>query len=379
MGLDGSRHPPLGNQFQKANKKMSLNEETGTPLILQCHIPKTAGTTISENFRKSFGIYHFHHLHPDPYYILTRDVLEDFLQINPFLRCITSHHLRSFPLSIANRATFFFTFLRRPEEAFISTLRFAQREFFMFPPEVRRLWPKDTTGLPLRELARQYLEMNRAFSDISAQTRFFCSPRPMAEFGLSDGHDYGLNSAQIAFSILREFHFVGIVDEMKKSLELLTDLLLQRGVRAYFDLRLRLNTSADRSRPAWLTPEDEVGSQILATNRSDRLLYDYFRNQVLESHRDLRKRRWLGFKPAAADLTEQSHFGWRSATRSFANSARLYYRRHAYEAQPSPVSELSSDLLEFRAARAFLSKEGRPSLLSDPGDLPKHFSRNSSW
>ena len=358
---------------------MSFHGETGTPLILHCHIPKTAGTTVSEGFRQSFGIYHFHHLHPDPYYVLTRDVLEDFLQINPFLTCITSHHLRSFPLSIANRATFLFTFLRRPEDAFISTLRFAQREFFAFPPEAQRLWPKETPRLPLRELARQYLAMHTAFPDISAQTRFFCNPSEMAEFGLSDGHDYGLNSPEIAFSILQEFHFVGIVEEMKKSLEVLTDLLLQRGVMVYFDLRLKLNASPDNSRPAWLTPEDEVGRQILETNKSDRLLHDYFRKQILESHRDLRKRCWLGFKPAAADLTEESHFGWRNATRSFANSARLYYRRRAYDPQPSPVPELSSDLLEFRAAKAVLSKEGDSSLLPYPRDFPEHFSRDSIW
>jgi hypothetical protein len=356
---------------------MSLYEETGTPLILQCHVPKTAGTTVSEGFRRSFGIYYFHHLHPDPYYVLTRDVLEDFIQINPFLRCITSHHLRSFPLSIANRATFLFTFLRRPEDVFISTLRFAQREFFMFPPETRRLWPKDTPHLPLRELARRYLEMNAGFPDISAQTRFFCSPGAMAEFDLSDGHDYGLNAPRIAFSVLREFHFVGVVEEMKKSLELLTDLLLRRGVRVFFDLRLKLNASPGSSRPAWLTPEDEIGRQILETNKSDGLLHDYFRNQILVSHRELRKRCWLGFKPAAADLTEESHFGWRSATRSLTNSARLYHHRHAYDTQPSPVPELSSDLLEFRAANTVLSQEGSPSLLTDPADFPEYFSGDS--
>jgi hypothetical protein len=356
---------------------MPFNREAGTPLILHCHVPKTAGTTVSEAFRQSFGIYYLHHLHADPYYILSRDVLEDFFQINPFLKCITSHHLRSFPLSIGNRTTFLFTFLRRPEDAFISTLRFAQREFLTFPPEVRRLWPKDTPHLSLRELARQYLDMSAAFPDISAQTRFFCNPNAMAEFGLSDGHDYGLNSPEIAFSILREFHFVGIVEEMKKSLEVLTDLLLQRGVRAYFDLRLKLNASPNNAPPAWLTPEDEVGRRILETNKSDRLLHDYFHKQVLESHRDLRKRHWLGFKPAAADFAEESHSGWRNATRSFAHSAHLYYKRHAYDPQPCPFTEISSDLLEFRAAQAVVSKEGYPSLLSNPRDFPEHGARDA--
>ena len=174
----------------------------------------------------------------------------------------------------------------------------------------------------------------------------------MASLGLSDANDFGLDSYEIARSILNDFHFVGVVEEMKKSLEVLTDRLLQWGVKVYFDLHLRLNSSSSNSRPEWLTPEDEVGRRVLETSKNDRLLQEEFRKRVLESHSELRKRRWLGFKPAAEDAKEGFIDSWRHGTKSVVNAVHLYRsRRHDHTGQ-SVAPTLCSDLLEFRAARA---------------------------
>jgi hypothetical protein len=330
---------------------MSECGEPNSPLILHCHIPKTAGTTVSAGLRKSFDLFHFHHWHPNPFYVLRPELLENVLGIVPTLKSITSHHLRSFPLSINGRPTFLITFLRKPEDTFISLLKHVQRHFSSLSEEVRVFWPVDTPRLTLRELASQYLEQATASQDLCPQTRFLCNAEAAGEFGLSDGNDYGVDSYEMARLILNEFHFVGIVEEMKKSLEVLADLLLQYGLRVYFDLNLKLNTGGGQSQPAWLTPEDEVGRRVLEASKSDRLLHDEFRIQLLESHRELRKRRWLGFKPAAADFTEESRVGWRNATRSFANSAYLYRHRRSYRLLEPVGIEACSDLLEIRAAR----------------------------
>jgi hypothetical protein len=335
---------------------MNFRGRTDSPLILHCHIPKTAGTTVSAGLRKSFDLFHFDHTHSDPLYVLTRETLEEALEFNPGLRSISSHHLRSFPLSVADRPTFLMTFLRKPEDTFISQLKYAQREFSTFSPEAKRFLPKDTPRLPLRELARQYLDVATAYQDHSPQTRFLCNSDSMASLGLSDANDFGLDSYEIARSILNDFHFVGVVEEMKKSLEVLTDRLLQRGVKVYFDLNLRLNSSPSNSRPEWLTPEDEVGRRVLETSKSDRLLQEEFRKQVLESHCKLRKRRWLGFKPAAADAKEAFIDSWRHGTKSLVNSVHLYRSRQHDHTRQSVTPALCSDLLEFRAARAVTSR-----------------------
>jgi hypothetical protein len=322
------------------------------PLILHCHIPKTAGITVSDGFKRSFELCHFHHYHPDPHYILTREILQNLLEINPGLLSISSHHLRSFPLSVSGRPTFLVTFLRKPENAFISHLRFVQRQFLFMSAEVKRVWPKDTPSLPLRELARQYLDLVTAYEDFSPQTRFFCNPAGMLACGFSDGHQYGLDSYEFALSVLGGFHFVGIVEEMKKSLEVLTDRLLQLGIRIHFKFDLKLNACRKNSRPAWLTPDDEVGQRVLDSSRSDGLLHDYFLDELLRAHADLRKRRWLGFKPAAADVKDALSDGWRDATRSLVNSAHLYLSKRNDHIDQLVLTPPCSDLLELRAAQA---------------------------
>lgn len=330
----------------------NLKGRSDAPLILHCHIPKTAGITVSAGLKRSFELCHLHHYHPDPLYILTTDVLEDLLEINPALLSISSHHLRTFPLSVEGRPTFLMTFLRRPEDLFVSQLKFVQREFSFLSAEIKSAWPKDTPRLSLRELARQYLGTVASSEDYCPQTRFFCNPAAGAMFGLSDGHQYGLSSYEMACSILKRFHFVGLVEEMKKSLEVLSERLLQRGIKVYFDLSLKLNSSHADSRPDWLTPDDEVGREVIEANKSDRLLHQQFRTEVLEAHSALRKRRWLGFKPAAADATEAFSGGWREGAQSLANSARLYRSRGTDPTQPSTVPPLCSDLLDVRAAEA---------------------------
>jgi len=73
-------------------------------------------------------------------------------------------------------------------------------------------------------------------------------------------------------------------------------------------------------------------------------------------HRDLRKRRWLGFKPAAADLAEEFRYSYRGAARSVIRSAHLYRSRRAYCPPRPAVPEPCSDLLELRAARVVANR-----------------------
>jgi hypothetical protein len=332
-----------------------VNEVSG-PIILHCHIPKTAGTSVSAGLRRSFEILHFHHSHPDPFYILTRETLVQLLEISPALKSITSHHLRSFPTSIGGRPTFLMTFLRKPEDAFISQVKHIRRNFSAFPLEVRRLWPEETPRLSVRELARRYLDLVTGDQNFNLQTRFLCNPSAMTKFGLSDDRSYGLDSYEIAQSILSEFHFVGIVDEMKKSLELLTDLLRQRGVKVYFSLAEKHNSCPDKTRPTWMTLEDEVGRRILESSKSDSLLYLHFREELLAAHAKLRKRRWLGFGPAYADAREAfCDQRWPGAWESLARSAQLIRKAQGsqYDSPCAIPPLLSSDLLEERIARAF--------------------------
>ena len=205
-----------------------------------------------------------------------------------------------------------------------------------------------------------------------------CNPDAGALFGLWDGNKKGLNSYEMAHQILTGFHFVGIVEEMKKSMEVLADRLLQWGTMVYFDHNLKLNRSLDPGRPAWLTPEDEVGRRVLLASRNDGLLYDFFRKRLFESHRDLRKRRWLGFIPAATGAKEAFGDGWSAGAQSLINSVRLYRSKGSRPIEQPIAPAISSDLLELRAAGLVPPrKDGYLSFLSNPRDLPQRRSSDT--
>jgi hypothetical protein len=313
---------------------------------------KNGRNDLSAGLRKSFDFLHIHHYHPDPFYILSKATLETLLEIYPNLRSISSHHLRSFPLSVGKRPTFLLTFLRKPEDAIVSHLRYIQRNFWSLPEPTRRIWPANAPYLSLREFAREYLDQESATEDLCQQTRFICNPEAGALYGLADGNPKGLNSHEMAHQVLAGFHFVGIVEEMKKSLEVLADRLLHCGIQVYFDHNLKLNPNQETSLPEWLTPEDEVGRRVLAASKNDELLYNFFRKQLIDSHRELRKSRWLGFKPAASDAKEAFTKGWGDGTRSVIKSARLFWSRKEYRMERPITPQLSSDVLELRAAEA---------------------------
>jgi hypothetical protein len=299
------------------------------PLILHCHIPKTAGTTLSAGFRRLFGSYHLHHSHSAPDYVLTRDALERLLEIIPGLQSISSHHLLSFPTSVSNRPTFLITFLRKPEHHFISLLKNYRREFSVVPPGLRQQCPTGVARLPLREVCRQFLDLLGPGEDFSPQSHFFCGRyASLANTNSCNGNPVGFDPYEVARSILSEFHFVGIVEEMKKSLELLEDRLAQHGITAGFIHRTRENAAPDSSRPAWLTMDDEVGSRVLQTGKTDRRLYNHFRQVLLESHRELQNRRWLGFRIAAVHaLGAFRDDGLPGVRQSLLKSANLYQKR----------------------------------------------------
>lgn len=106
-----------------------------------------------------------------------------------------------------------------------------------------------------------------------------------------------------------------------------------------------------------MTLEDEVGRRVLEASKSDSLLYRHFRQELLAIHAKLRERRWLGFGPAYIDAREAFRAErWPGAARSFVKSARLMRKGQELKDSSQPCAggaELSSDLLEERAAKAF--------------------------
>jgi hypothetical protein len=259
------------------------------PLILHSHIPKTGGVSFGRVLQSTFPGLHLTHVHNDPTYILTPETLETLLEINPLLNSITSHHLRMFPRRLRGRRTLYITFLREPTATFVSLLKYARRQYNNWGPEVRKSWPDDTPQRGLRDLAECYLANLGEHIEHSPQTRFLCSCISMRNAGLEVEHGYGIDRPDIAALILEQFLFVGIIEEMGKSLELLGAKFKALGIELRKPFFLHLNRTRSRDDLSWLNPDDPVGKRVLQCNGGDRELYRKFRERFFETYSRYRK------------------------------------------------------------------------------------------
>jgi hypothetical protein len=266
-----------------------MKDPASHPLILHCHIPKTGGVSFARVLQSTFPGLHLTHVHYDPAYILTPQALEILLEINPLLKSITSHHLRILPRQVQGRRAFYITFLREPTATFISLLKYARRQYRGWLPEVRKSWPADTPQRSLRDLAQYYLANLGDYTQYSPQTRFLCPPKSMENAGLGAVHGYGLDRADIASLILEQFFFVGIIEEMGKSIELLRAKFKVLGIELRKPFFLHMNRTRSRDDLSWLNLDDTVGKRVLQCNDCDRELYEKFRARFFETYTRYRK------------------------------------------------------------------------------------------
>jgi hypothetical protein len=269
------------------------------PLMLHCHVPKTAGVSFTQVLHETFQPFHLHHLHSDPAYVFTPQILGTLLEINPLLKSLTSHHLRVFPRRLQNHRPIYITFLREPVAALISLLKYAQREYNNWKPEAQKWWPKDTPRRSLRDLAEAYLATMGECEQYSFQTCYFCSSISMERAGLKRKDDYGLDRPDIASLILEQFFFVGITEEMPKSLELLSASFKALGIELRKPPSLHLNRTRSREDLSWLKPEDALGQRVLQCQPSDQQLYWKFREKFFDTYSRYRK---TGIVDAAIDM-----------------------------------------------------------------------------
>jgi hypothetical protein len=255
------------------------------PLILHSHIPKTAGVTVSRILHGSFDLFHLHHYHPDPNFLLTPDVLEKILEISPALKSISSHCIRTFPQRVGGRPVFYITFLRNPADVFVSLLRYVKQEFANLSPEALALWPEDTPRLDLKSLAARKLEEWGDRSHYCPISHFFCGPHIIEKAGKVDEDSYDNVCQELTKLILSRFFFVGLVEEMPRSIRLLKAKLARYGLRLKPPLMQRFNKTKGFENLSWLKESNPLGARVLKATAFDRVLYDHFYHRFREEYR----------------------------------------------------------------------------------------------
>src|SRR5260370_41168372 len=107
--------------------------------------------------------------------------------------------------------------------------------------------------------------------------------------GLKREDDYGLDRPDIASLILEQFFFVGITEEMPKSLELLSASFKALGIELRKPPSLHLNRTRSREDLSWLKPGDALGQRVLQCQPSDQQLYRRFRQRFFDTYSQYRK------------------------------------------------------------------------------------------
>jgi len=216
-------------------------------LIAFCHIPKTAGVSLTYLIRRHFGLRHIDVGHRRVYLYLPRDLRSD-LKLYPRARSLAGHPLRPYVdfEEFSDRMQWY-TILREPVSRYLSQYAY----------EVEKLGEKQAFDVwNVRDLGGR----------VNRQVRY-----------LAGGDD--LDAAK---QILRErFRFVGLMEHFDQSLLLLRRRLELPGFRV--DYRRPKNTASQRKGEIRKRIQDNFGNYrqwILENNALDIQLYEYVKQEI---------------------------------------------------------------------------------------------------
>jgi hypothetical protein len=252
-------------------------------VLVQVHIPKCAGTSISawlRNASASGYLAGFGAFYPD--FVFSDEGLWKSGLHDPRLTAISAHSVRRFPPQIHGRPMHYFTILRRPLPHALSIIRYMIQE--------RRAY-----GIPLsvgdssREIAawllsrtpgafgRENLQTNHlALYPWADATKGRCDPDESEHWSAADRAAYERERLDIAKDVLRSFLAVGTVERLTESLELLRARSAQHGIHlAPADRVPRDNvTQIPIDDIAWIESEP-LGRRLLDSMAVDAELYAF--------------------------------------------------------------------------------------------------------
>jgi hypothetical protein len=265
------------------------------PLLVHVHIPKCAGSTFKRILSLTFGERHLDWYSEDPFFLLEPDEIAARLEANPELMSLASHSIRSFPPRLGTRVPLYVTFLRNPLDQFVSYITFLKKNK-LFLTETHQLYvPPDCHEMTVRDIARWLVDNERDVPFKSDYTVHFLSEmvfrdRTAGLRELLDGAEgfraamrevYERCAVDIALAVLERFFFVGIVEEMERSIVLLSERLAPYGLRLKDSTFQRENVSNHlRGDTSWLNESDDVGRRVLKSIEKDFLLYKRCRERL---------------------------------------------------------------------------------------------------
>ena len=237
---------------EQSSRKITAKADA-PPVFIHLHIPKNAGTTLNDIFRRSFGegFGTTHSLYGDLYkgHWPVDDFLAAVAAQPPGMAVISDHHILMPPEEACRAQRLrFFTLIREPVERIVSLYHY-ERKWSKRAPE--RYCANHPSQLPFE----QYVEARMAMDDhlCDWQTRDLCGEADLAA----------------AKAVLDRCDCVGVTDQFDRFLLCLRDVMRPRRLRLFYE---RKNISPGRDATlAAMSPA--LRRQLEDWNRLDGELY----------------------------------------------------------------------------------------------------------
>jgi hypothetical protein len=243
---------------------MQSTENIMMPLVIHTHVPKTAGTSVCNIFRRNYGDRHLDLYDPHPARIFQENYLEEVLKVNPEVVSISSHSFRRpfYQLGEHKTRIFRFCFLRSPVDWVISNLTYLKHNYENLSAEHRTLLPPDTPQLSIEDFLANRLAYEEQTQLLPGNwiCRYFSEawfmeeivPQMITESGtVPTLVDFRQKFMEVAVEetskTLKSMDFVGITEQIDQSV-----LQLAAGIRS-----LGLTFEVEE------VPEDNVSRHIL--------------------------------------------------------------------------------------------------------------------
>lgn len=255
------------------------------PILAHIHVPKCGGTAIRNFLQDHFGQEHYLVLYvQDTFFVYSEHELATHLK-DRAIQGFSSHYVRTFPERLAGRDVVYITFLRNPIDQFISYLTFVKKNYvgLQADEQLMSCLPPAFPLLSVREAARWILTQDREVNfrenfTVNYFARFML--RRVVGQSISD-HYYRQNRLAAAKQVLQRFFFVGVIEQMERSISVLRKLMGQFGLEFPPGEVPIENTSFElRGDLGWIRTDDEVGSLLLESVREDQQLYNWAEGQL---------------------------------------------------------------------------------------------------
>jgi len=254
------------------------------PVLAHIHVPKCGGTAFRLFLMQHFGPSHLALYVPDTFYVYPEADLAALLSDHT-VRGFSSHFVRTFPQKLAGRELLYVTFLRNPVDQFVSYITYIKKNFHKIQSDTTLIQslPPDPTSMSIREIARWILTCNREVNFRENYTvNFFARyTLPGAAGPFRFDSYFRKHRLAAAERILARFFFVGVSDQMERSMAVLRKLIRRVGLEFPGGVVPLENTSFDfRDDLTWIRPGDEVGSMLVESVREDQKLYQFAVNRL---------------------------------------------------------------------------------------------------